>query len=421
MTAVSINGVPHRPWQGSEVDGISADRLRIIVQDSHLSFLIGAGTPSSFFGLLGNVEDTLTRVAESTADDDVKALVAASIQAYFFESVVSPNLKVVGRDAEAEAVLTSYAKFIRTINRILLKRHSSIVAKQANIFTTNVDMVFEVAFEQMGIDFSDGFSGKIRPRFDLGDFDTIRLRMASRFEQRSEVPVFNLVKIHGSVGWLQEQRTPGRAEIIFDHGLSLVVQVQKALDVARGDLLPIKDAMDVDASALIAKAPSSPVPASVIAFTGAYNRLGIVNPDKRKFATTVLNETYYELIRRFANEMEKENSLLFVHGFSFRDEHLRDVVVRAARSNPTLQVIVFCYSRGDLAEYRTLIPDTDVKNGNILFIVQPAAEEGAVEIKASLDVVTTDYFAPIVADRFPAPDQRIELDIRVPAELGTDV
>jgi hypothetical protein len=65
------------------------------------------------------------------------------------------------------------------LNRILLKRHSSILSKQANIFTTNVDMLFEVAFEQMGIDFSDGFSGKIRPRFDLGDFNTLRFRMAS--------------------------------------------------------------------------------------------------------------------------------------------------------------------------------------------------------------------------------------------------
>ena len=101
------------------------------------------------------------------------------------------------------------------------------------------------------------------------------------------------------------------------------------------------------------------MPPTVTAFIEAYEKLGIVNPDKQKFATTVLNETYYELIRRFANELEKENSVLFVHGFSFRDEHLRDVVVRAARSNPTLQVIVFCYSRGDLAG----LPEADPGNG----------------------------------------------------------
>jgi hypothetical protein len=421
MTEVSINGVPHKPVRDSSADGISPERLRTIVQDSHLNFLIGAGTPSAFFGLLGNVEDALTQVFESTASDDVKAVVRASIQAYFFDSVLTPNVKVVDRHADAEAVLTSYARFLRTINRILLKRHSSILAKQANIFTTNVDMVFEVAFEQMGIDFSDGFSGKIRPRFDLNDFNTIRLRMASRFEQRSEVPVFNLVKIHGSAGWLQEWRSPERTEILFDHGLSIVAEVQTALDAARGDLIAVNHAHEVDGAALIAKAPTGAVPAAVAAFAESYNKLGIVNPDKQKFATTVLNETYYELIRRFANELEKENSVLFVHGFSFRDEHLRDVVVRAARSNPTLQVIVFCYSRGGLGEYQKLIPETDVKNSNILFVVPPEPEDGGTEIKASLDVVTRAHFAPVIADKFPSPDQRIELDIRLPSEEGTDV
>lgn len=420
MSEVSINGVPHRPVRGSAAHAISAERLRMIVQDSHLNFLIGAGTPSTFFGLLGNVEDALTKVSESTECENRKAIARASIQAHFFDKVLIPNLKVVERHADAEEVLTSYARFLRTINRILLKRHSPILAKHANIFTTNVDMVFEVAFEQMGIDFSDGFTGKIRPRFDLGDFNTIRLRMASRFEQRSEVPVFNLVKIHGSAGWLQEVRSADRVEIVFDHGLTLVNAVQNAREAARADLIAIDDPSEVDA-ALISKALPGEVPSTVNAFTTAYERLGIVNPDKEKFATTVLNETYYELIRRFANDLEKENSVLFVHGFSFRDEHLRDVVVRAARSNPTLQVIVLCYSRSDLGGYQQLIPDTDVKNSNILFVLPPEPEDGSEEVKSSLDVVTSDYFDPIIAEKFPSPDQRIELDIRLSSEEGHDV
>ena len=36
MTDVSINGVPHTPVVGKSVDDISAERLRTIVQDSHL-------------------------------------------------------------------------------------------------------------------------------------------------------------------------------------------------------------------------------------------------------------------------------------------------------------------------------------------------------------------------------------------------
>lgn len=420
MTDLRVNGVPHRPVLGSQADDLTTDRLRTIVQDAHLNFLIGAGTPCAFFGLLGNMEEALTELVDAEASAEAKAIVRASIQAYFFEEVLAPNLKVIERTAETETVLTSYARFLRTLNRILLKRHSSVLAKQANIFTTNVDMLFEVALEQMGIDFSDGFSGKIRPRFDLGDFNTLRFRMASRFEQRSEVPVFNLVKLHGSAGWLQLERSPTKVEILFDHGLSLVSEVQTALVAARGDLIPIAGANSVDAVALLARVPAEGVSLSVTAFTSAYDKLGIVNPDKQKFATTVLNETYYELIRRFANELEKENSVLFVHGFSFRDEHLRDVVVRAARANPTLLVIVFCYSRNGLADYRELIPEHDIKNGNIQFVAPSVPAEGD-ERKATLDVVTDDYFAPIVADKFPEPDQRIELDIRFPNEEGADV
>lgn len=420
MTDISINGVSHRPVSGNSEDSLSTERLRTIVQDSHLNFLFGAGTPSSFFGLLGNVEDALTELADSPADDEVKALVHASIHAYFFDSVLVPNLKIIERDAEAEPVLTSYAKFLRTVNRILLKRHSSILAKQANIFTTNIDMVFEVAMEQMGLDFSDGFSGKIRPRFDLGDFNTIRLRMSSRFEQRSEVPVFNLLKLHGSAAWRHEIGFAGRTEITFDHGLTIVSEVAAALTAAREHLIAISSPAEVITKELIARAGAGPTPDPVHRFVTAYDKLGIVNPDKRKFATTVLNETYYELIRRFANELEKENSVLFVHGFSFRDEHLRDVVLRAARANPTLQVVVFCYGRTDREEYQKLIPDIDVKNSNVFFVVPAAPEEGSGEIKATLDVVTRDYFTPIIADKFPEPDQRIELGIRISSGENAD-
>ena len=54
--------------------------------------------------------------------------------------------------------------------------------------------------------------------------------------------------------------------------------------------------------------------------------------------------------------------------------------------------------------------------------IAPAApDEGADETRATLDVVTRDYFAPIVADKFPAPDQRIELGIHISASESTDV
>lgn len=439
---VRINGVAHQPVQERQSNRLSAQRLSTIVESAHLNFLIGAGTSLPFFAPLGNIEEALTELADATAPEPVKALVRASIQAYFFENVLVPNGAVVEREGRAEAVLRSYATFMRTLNRILLRRHSTLLSKQANIFTTNVDMLFEVAMEELGVDFTDGFSGKIRPRFDPGDFNTLRFRAGSRYEHRFEVPVFNLIKIHGSASWRQRERRSSRTEIYFDHGLTLVREVTALLDEAKQYLLPVivdpqpegKGPTICSIADLVATAESnladldlldteeaaSQAAAAVTAFSGGYDRLGIVNPDKRKFATTVLNETYYELIRRFANELEKENSVLFVHGFSFRDEHLRDLVLRAARTNPTLQVIVFCYSRGGRDAYETLIPESEIKNGNVQLVVPDDPDDGESERMINLDVLESDYFAPIVRDKIPEPDQRIELDIRTSSEPAND-
>ena len=433
MTSVRINGAAQQPVPEVLPHRLTPERLRTIVESAHLNFLIGAGTSSPYFAALGNIEDALTEVADSQASEAAKALVRASIQAYFFEQVLAPNTKIIKRDASAESILRSYARFVRTLNRILLRRRSTLLSKQVNIFTTNVDMLFEVAMEEIGIDYSDGFSGKIRPKFDLGDFSTLRFRTGNRYEHRFEVPVFNLIKIHGSAAWHQHEREGRKADIYFDHTLSLVSEASSQLEVARPHLIDVLDdpqaegqgptirpieELTAEANRCLENSFSSgtkdEVLTAVEAFSAQYRRLGIVNPDKRKFATTVLNETYYELIRRLSNELEKENSVLFVHGFSFRDEHLRDIVLRAARTNPTLQVIVFCYSRGGLQLYEQLLPDADVKNGNIEFVAPAEPSEGERERKISLDVLESDYFAPIVRDKVPGPDQRIELDVRVP-------
>ena len=45
-------------------------------------------------------------------------------------------------------------------------------------------------------------------------------------------------------------------------------------------------------------------PESITAFTSAYDKQDRQS-DQQKFATAVLNETYYNLSRRFANRLEK--------------------------------------------------------------------------------------------------------------------
>lgn len=401
-------------------DGLSVERFRTMVQDSHVNFLIGAGTPSIFFGRLGDIETALTDLEDKAVLPETKQLVRASIQGYFFQHVVRPNRQLIPLHAAATGVVQSYAQFFRTLNNVLLRRRSSLLGKQVNVFTTNVDMAFEVSLEQIGIEVVDGFSGKIRPRLDLGEFGSTRYRQTTRFERRSEIPVIDLYKLHGSVGWRVESNEATSDRIFYDHGLELVRQVGDAYDAAEGDLLPVDSADGLDLSALITAASGKPVTDVVKQFTAAYNMLAIVNPEKSKFATTVLNRTYYELFRRFANELEKENSLLLVHGFSFRDEHIRDLVLRAARTNPTLQVIIFCYRQSHRADYEALLPESEVKNGNVVLVTPFAPAEGEDELVLDFDRLRESYFAPLVSDPLPAPDHVVELDVRVGLENTPD-
>jgi len=401
-------------------DGLSVERFRTMVQDSHVSFLIGAGTPSGFFERLGDIETALTELDKLAVPPDEKALVRASIQGYFFQRVVRPNLQLIPLHAAAAALVRSYARFFRTLNHVLLRRRSTVLGKQANVFTTNVDMTFEVALEQLGIEVIDGFSGKIRPRFDLGEFGSTRFRQTTRFERRSEIPVIDLYKLHGSVGWrVEADGSPGE-RIFYDHGLEGVAEVGEAYDAAEKDLISISSADGLDVSQLAAEASGKRLTDATGRFAERYETLAIVNPEKSKFATTVLNETYYELIRRFANELEKENSLLLVHGFSFRDEHIRDLVLRGARTNPTLQVIVFCYRRSDREAYEALLPEPEIKNDNVLFVTPFAPEEGAEELLLDLDRLRETYFAPLVSDPPSIADQVIQLDVRVGSEQTSD-
>lgn len=411
-TGVRVESGEHA--ERASFEGLTIEKLRSIIQDSHLNFLIGAGSSVPFFDQLGDIEVLLTDLG--SASDDAK-LARASVQAHFFEKVLLPNIELLkGETKRAKRLIESYTKFIAVVNRILLKRRSTLLGKQVNVFTTNVDMALEVALELLEVQANDGFSGKLNPRLDLGEYSTTRLRQGTRFEYRFEIPVVNLFKIHGSVGWKLEDE-----EVYFDHRLEQVSRLQELHAKASESFADvIYEYLDGEgnfwddlgsAEDILESASGLDLDEPVRAFIDGYQKLSVVNPEKTKFASTVLNKTYYELIRRFANELEKENSVLFAHGFSFRDEHLRDLVIRAAATNPTLQVIIFCYNRASKEEIASLFPEERIKNGNVLF-VQPSLNNDGKEEAGSLitlDVLVSQILEPIINDPAPQPDHLIEL------------
>jgi len=63
-----------------------------------------------------------------------------------------------------------------------------------------------------------------------------------------------------------------------------------------------------------------------------------------------MDSTYYELLRIYANELDREGTLLVSFGFSFGDSHILGITKRALK-NPTLRVVAFAFNDADRETY----------------------------------------------------------------------
>jgi hypothetical protein len=196
---------------------------------------------------------------------------------------------------------------------MLVRRKTTILSKQANLFTSNIDIITETCLEELRIEYNDGFSGKFNPTFGLANFKKSVYQRSLHFEHVSEIPVVNVIKIHGSLTWTHDN---SGNKIIFSDSLDHI-----------DDSLPSKT--------------GSP-------FLTGYRKILVVNPEEAKHLESVLNLNYSELLRLYSSELEKENASLFVIGFSMEDKHIREITLRSAKSNPTLRIFICC-SQGSKA------------------------------------------------------------------------
>lgn len=315
---------------------MNIEKLKDIIQDCNINFLIGSGVSADYLNTLGNIEILLTE-SENIKDENIKDIVRTSLYKKYFDGVIVKNVNILNNDTATTTLMNNYKIFFEIFNKILLERKSTLLSKQVNVFTTNIDICLEKSLEDKGYEFNDGFSGNFKPKFDLSNFKKSLFKRSLHFENISEIPVFNIYKIHGSLTWKKDTDN-----IYFSPTLKRVSDMQ-SLTISSSTLIDIEKEDTIDD--LETKAISITYNRSEIrSFKKAYERLSIVNPTKDKFKHTILNEIYYELLRIYSNELEKDNSILFVLGFSFADEHIRDLTLRVANSNPTLIIYVIAYS-----------------------------------------------------------------------------
>lgn len=182
-------------------------------------------------------------------------------------------------------------RFYELLLRKILTRPLNL--KRTNIFTLNYDTLVEQAADAEGITLLDGFVGSINRTFRPESYDQDLYFPAETTEGRvhRHDRVLHLYKLHGSITWTEQE-----ASLANPYG------IQAERNASPGD------------------------------------RGVLIYPTPAKWGES-LGMPYAELLRRFGNTIVRPQSVLFVIGYGFGDEHI-NTIIRQALSMPSFTLVV---------------------------------------------------------------------------------
>ncbi len=193
-----------------------------------------------------------------------------------------------------DSVITIYEQFYKK----LVYRDKNLT--KTNIFTTNYDLFNERALDQLGIIFSNGFSGVINRYFNPAVFNYAFAEQMDLSNNKWNVidNFIYLYKLHGSISWIEDESTKH---------LFKIKELQK----------PVKD----DKNVMI-----YPTPVKQNASFGS---------------------PYSDLFREFQKKLMISNNILITVGYSFSDEHINNLIYQAL-TIPAFRLIIV----GSLKKYK---------------------------------------------------------------------
>ncbi|WP_317313863.1 SIR2 family protein [Absicoccus porci] len=331
-----------------------------VLEGKNINFLIGSGASMPFLKTLAiegskhSFEDLYTEACNQKRGNAIDFL-----NAYLADkSLIKGSYNNIINNQESLAVRQEYSSFIHNVYDIL-QRTSIQQPRRVNIFTTNYDMFFECCFDEElkqnnYICINDGSCGFVNKTITTQRYHqkVMNVGVDNRFDY--ELPMFNLIKLHGSLNWTIKNEKITIDNNLFDNyqsyeetSFSYLINLCNINDVSyiidQLDNFKSQDCKEI--SQLV-------------------NSLLIVKPKKDKFEETVFQEHYYQCLRIFSQELERNQSVLIVFGFSFADEHIYSILKRSL-VNPGLLVFVICYNEDDKRNFEEKFKD----NYNVKLIV----------------------------------------------------
>lgn len=198
------------------------------------------------------------------------------------------NEKNKGDDEE---VIDVYKQFYRKLSL----RDSNL--PKPNVFTTNYDLFSERALDNLGVSYTNGFSGFVERFFNPSIFNyALAEQMEISSSKWSVIDSFvYLFKIHGSVNWIERA------------GNNKLFSIQELQEVSF-------DSLRKEANYMIYPSPLK--------------------------QNASLGSPYSDLFREFQKRVTQKQSTLITMGFSFGDEHINNIIYQAL-TIPSFRLVVF--------------------------------------------------------------------------------
>ena len=195
---------------------------------------------------------------------------------------------------ECEAA-TSTLNLYKTFYQKIALRNKDLA--RVNVFTTNNDLFNEKALDNLNINYNNGFGGGLERVFNPARF---RYTFSKRIDANLEKfePIENMVylyKLHGSINWIEKE------------GNSLF-NIHE---------IPVTGGSEKEACNHVLIYPT---------------------PFKQNQS---LGSPYSDLIREFQTKLALPNSVLFIIGYSFSDEHLNNIIYQTLASNSSISIAIF--------------------------------------------------------------------------------
>lgn len=384
---------------------MNSDQFLKDIQGKNVNFLIGSGASFGVVPTLWvkSIEKSFEELLTSTDYDENQRKVLYFI---WFELWIRKT-RIIDFDQNND-VHNQYKRFVQNLIDFL-NNEGFDKPKRVNIFTSNYDTLFEMIFDKLSKEnrltyFNDGSRGFFKKYISTENYHLKISHSGMSDSFQREIPTINLLKIHGSVTWSSsnneievniENLTFSGLCKLSDDIINCINEFNKNNDLnfrSEEDnlLLPDKYEETILFGSLTEERLSKELTRiyekfsdKVESFYESYRSLPVVNPTKEKFSDTVFQQHYYQLLRMLSFELEKQDSILIVFGFSFADEHILEIVRRSI-VNPKLKIYVIAFNEGakkkikeklgnlggNIIEYlpSSLSPDGNEVQGNFSYL-----------------------------------------------------